>query len=56
MMLMVMTPEARRQGFGFEEGLLLSETPDLRHPITLTLSLTLTLSTGAKTLDTNQQK
>ena len=24
-------PEARRQGFGFEEGLFLSETPDLRH-------------------------
>ena len=25
-------PEARRQGFGFEEGLLLSGTPDLPFP------------------------
>ena len=31
-MLMMMMPEARRQGFGLEEGLLLSGAPDLRHP------------------------
>ena len=28
----MMMSEARRQGFGLEEGLLLSGTPDLRHP------------------------
>ena len=30
MLLMLMTPEALRQGSGFEEGLLLSGAPDLR--------------------------
>ena len=29
---MLIIAEARRQGFGLEEGLLLSGTPDLRHP------------------------
>ena len=32
MLMMMMMPEARRQGFGLEQGLLLSGTQDLRHP------------------------
>ena len=61
-MLMMMTPKARRQRSGFEEGLLISGLQICATPITLSLSLSLnlslslSLSTGAKTFDTNLQK